>query len=67
MGLDFGMSMANAVGTSLGYLLIIFVFACIRSRLDGLNVPKAFKGIPIALITAALMAIAFMGLMGIGG
>jgi Na+-translocating ferredoxin:NAD+ oxidoreductase subunit A len=67
MGLDFGMSMANAVGTSLGYLLIIFVFACIRSRLDGLSVPKAFKGIPIALITAALMAIAFMGLMGIGG
>lgn len=65
--LDFGMSMANAVGTSLGYLLVIFIFACIRSRLDAYDTPKAFKGLPIALITAAIMAMAFAGLSGIGG
>jgi Na+-translocating ferredoxin:NAD+ oxidoreductase subunit A len=65
-GLDFGMSMANAIGTSLGYLLIIFVFSCIRTRLEAYPVPRAFKGVPIALITAAIMALAFMGLTGIG-
>jgi electron transport complex protein RnfA len=65
--LSFGLSMANAIGTSLGFLLIIVVFACIRVRLESSDTPKAFKGIPVALITASLMAIAFMGLMGIGG
>lgn len=64
--LSFGMSMANALGTSLGYLLMIFVFACIRTRLDTYSTPRAFKGIPIALITAAIMAMAMMGLTGIG-
>jgi electron transport complex protein RnfA len=65
-GLSFAMSMANALGTSLGYLLMIFVFACIRTRLDTYNTPRAFKGIPIALITAAIMAMAMTGLTGIG-
>ncbi|MCH3910073.1 MAG: RnfABCDGE type electron transport complex subunit A [Bacilli bacterium] len=64
--LDFGMSMANAIGTSLGFLLVIFVFSCIRTRLEAYPVPRAFKGVPIALITAAIMAMAFMGLSGIG-
>jgi electron transport complex protein RnfA len=50
----------------LGYLLMIFVFACIRTRLDTYNTPRAFKGIPIALITASIMAMAMMGLAGIG-
>lgn len=61
---DFGRSMANALGTSLGFVLVIFLFACIRVRLEGANVPKAFKGVPIALIVAGLMAIVFMGLGG---
>jgi len=64
--LTFALSMANALGTSLGYLLMIFVFACIRTRLDTYNTPRAFKGIPIALITASIMAMAMMGLTGIG-
>jgi electron transport complex protein RnfA len=63
---DFGMSMANAVGTSVGYLLMIFVFACIRTRLETYNTPRPFKGLPIALITAAIMAMAMIGLTGIG-
>lgn len=65
--MDFLPSLANAIGTSLGFLLVIFIFACIRNRLDAMNVPKALKGTPIALITAALMSLAFMGLMGIVG
>lgn len=63
--LDFGSSMANAIGTGLGFALVIFVFSTIRYRLDAANTPKAFKGIPIALITAALMAMAFLGLSGL--
>ena len=64
--MDFGMAMANAVGTSLGFTLVITLYSCIRVRLEGNNVPKAFKGIPIALVVAALMAMAFVGLQGIG-
>lgn len=63
--LSFGDSMANAIGTSLGFMLVIFAFSCIRSRLDSGNTPKAFKGIPIALVTTALMGLAFLGLVGL--
>ena len=64
-GLTFLNSLANGLGTSVGFLLIIVVFSCIRVRLETSNVPKAFKGLPIALIVAAIMAIAFMGLQGL--
>ena len=56
--------MANALGTSLGFVLVIFLFACIRVKLEGNDLPKAFKGVPIALIVAGIMAIVFMGLGG---
>ena len=61
----FGQSMSNAIGTSLGFLVVIYIFSCIRTRLDGANIPNALKGVPIALITAAIMSLAFMGLIGI--
>ena len=64
-GLTFLASLANGLGTSIGFLLIIVVFSCIRARLESANTPKAFKGLPIALIVAALMAMAFMGLQGL--
>ena len=64
-GLTFLMSLANGVGTSIGFLAVIVVFSCIRVRLESSNVPKAFKGLPISLITAAIMAMAFMGLQGL--
>ena len=66
-GMNFLMSLANGVGTSVGFLIIIVVFSCIRVRLESANTPKAFKGLPIALITAAIMAIALMGLQGLFG
>ena len=62
--LDFGMSMANAIGTSVGFLIIIVLFSFIRAKIDSLDVPKSIKGLPIALITAAIMSIAFLGLSG---
>jgi len=64
-GLTFLSSLANALGTSIGFLIIIVVFSCIRVRLESANTPKAFKGLPLALITAAIMALAFMGLQGL--
>ena len=63
--LKFWEALANGLGTSIGFLIIIVVFSCIRVRLDTSNTPKAFKGLPIALITAALMALALMGLQGL--
>ena len=64
MQYNFAMSMANAIGTSLGFLLVIVVFACIRNRLESENTPKCLKGTPIALITACLMSLAFLGFLG---
>ena len=63
--LDFGMSMANAIGTSLGFLFVLF--SAIRIRIADTDTPKAFKGLPIALVTAALLAMAFTGLGGMVG
>lgn len=63
-GLTFGESMASAIGTSLGYLIVIVVFSFIRIRIEEYEAPKAFKGVALALITAAIMAMAFMGFSG---
>lgn len=63
-GYDFLTSMGNALGTSIGFALVIFLFSTIRIRIESSNTPKAFKGIPIALITAFIMALAFMGIKG---
>ncbi len=65
--LDFLTSLANGLGTSIGFLIVIVLFACMRERINGYNIPKAMKGVPIALITAALMALAFMGFGGMVG
>ena len=64
-GLGFLESLSNAFGTSVGFFITIFLFACIRVRLESSNAPKAFKGIPLALICAAIMGMAFMGLSGV--
>ncbi|HHU31746.1 MAG TPA: electron transport complex subunit RsxA [Clostridia bacterium] len=55
----------NGVANALGFTLALVLFAGIRERLDFANVPKVFKGIPIALVTAGLMSIAFMGFAGL--
>lgn len=65
-GLNFLSSMANAVGTGLGFMIIICLFAFIRMKLEENSVPNCFKGVAIALITAAIMSMAMMGLAGIG-
>ena len=65
-GYDFVQSLVNAVGAGLGFLLAIFLFAAVREQLDvSSECPKAFEGFPIALVTAGLMALAFMGFSGL--
>ena len=50
-------SVVNGIGASLGFLLAIVLMAGIREKLENSNIPEAFKGTPIVLITAGLMAI----------
>lgn len=58
-------SLINGLGTSLGFMLAIVLMAGIRERIEYNNVPKPFKGYPIVLLTAGLMAIAFLGFTGL--
>lgn len=54
-----------ALGSGLGYALVIIAFTAIRIRLNTYPIPKAVKGLPIALVTSGLMALAFLGLVGL--
>jgi len=58
-------TIVNALGASIGFSLAIILLAGIRERLEVSAIPQAFKGFPIALVTASLMAVAFMGFAGL--
>lgn len=61
---DFVTTLIFALGTAIGFLVAIVLLANIRERIEHNNIPKSFRGMPIVLITAALMAIAFNGFSG---
>lgn len=63
--LGLGEAMIFSIATAIGYGLALILFAGIREQLELSNVPKAFKGVPIALLTAGIMALAFMGFSGL--
>ncbi|MBQ1936626.1 MAG: electron transport complex subunit RsxA [Bacteroidales bacterium] len=63
--LNLGEATVYALATALGYGLAMCLFAGIREHLSMNDVPKPFKGLPIALITAGIMAMAFLGFSGI--
>lgn len=64
---DFGLLSAfcYSLANAMGFTLAIVLFAGIRERLSAAPIPKALQGVPIALITAALLSMAFMGFSGI--
>ena len=62
--LNLGESLVYAFATSLGYGLAMVIFAGIREHLSLSDVPKAFKGVPIALVSVGILAMAFMGFSG---
>ena len=56
-----------ALSTGIGFLLAMVLFAGLREQLDLLDVPKAVRGVPTALVTAGRLAMAFMGFSGVDG
>ena len=64
-GYNLMQSTVFAVSTALGFALALMIFAGIREQMEFADIPKAMKGVPITLITAGLLAMAFMGFAGI--
>ena len=64
-GYNFGESMVSSLGVGLGFLLAMLLFAGVRQKLDDSNAPKCFKGLPVTLIAASIVALAFYGFAGI--
>ena len=63
---NFISSVVYGITGGLGFLLAIFLFAAVREQLEvSSDIPKSFEGFPIALVTAGLMALAFMGFSGL--
>ena len=63
--LSLGESMVYAVGIAIGFAMALIIFSGIREHIDLMEPPKGMKGTPIALITAGILALAFMGFTGI--
>ena len=64
-GYDLLLSTVNGAAGGLGFTLAIVLFASVRERVNKADCPECFKGFPIALIAAGLMALAFMGFSGL--
>jgi len=58
-------TIVNSAGAAIGFSLAIVLFAGIRERLELSDIPEVFKGFPIALFTASLMSMAFLGFAGL--
>lgn len=65
MDMSFVKSLVYSVSAGIGFMLAIVLFAGVRERIEGSDVPEFLKGMPIALITAALLSIAFLGFSGL--
>lgn len=64
-GYSFVLALVNAFGAGVGFMLAMVLFAGVRSRLELVDTPKSFEGLPITLISAAIVAGSFMGFSGI--
>ncbi len=64
-GYNFLESMVSSLGVGLGFLLAMLLFAGVRSKLDDSGAPKCFRGLPVTLIAASIVAMAFYGFAGI--
>lgn len=61
----FVQSMVSSLGCGLGFLLAMVLFSGVRTRLESENIPERFKGLPITLIAASIVALSFLGFGGI--
>ena len=62
---NFVESVVFGLSVSIGFMLVLIIFSTIRERIDMSNVAPAFKGLPITLVAAALVSLAFMGFSGL--
>lgn len=58
-------SVVFAAATSVGFTLALVIFAGIRAHMELMGIPKGMRGVPIALVTAGLLSLAFMGFAGL--
>jgi electron transport complex protein RnfA len=65
--LGFIKSLVNALAAGLGFMLAMLLFSGVRERLESSNIPEFMKGLPITLVSAALVSLSFLGFAGIGG
>lgn len=64
-GFNFAEAMVSSLGCGLGFLLAMVLFAGVRSRIEDANPPESFKGLPITLVSASIVALSFMGFAGL--
>lgn len=64
---NYGEALLNAFSSGLGFLLAMFIFAGVRTRLETSNIPESLKGLPITLISAAIVSLSFLGFSGLVG
>lgn len=65
-GYTYPQALVNSAGAGIGFLLAMVLFSGMRSKLEGnTSIPKAFQGVPITLVTAAFLSLAFMGFGGL--
>ncbi len=64
-GYTFLEAMTNSLGSGLGFMLAMVMFSGVRSTMEGSDIPKSFKGLPITLIAAAITSLSFMGFGGV--
>ena len=64
-GFNFIESMISSLGVGLGFLLAMVLFAGVRSRIENCPAPQCFKGLPITLIAASIVSLAFFGFAGV--
>lgn len=62
---SFAEAVINGAGAGVGFLLAMVLFAGVRQRMESARVPKSFEGIPITLVAASILAVAFMGFSGV--
>ena len=65
--MTFDAALGTSFGAGLGVFLAVVLFAFINDRIDERLVPKAMRGLPISLVTASIMALAFTGVAGVAG
>lgn len=64
-GYTFTEAIFNALGAGFGFMLAMFIFAGVRSRVETADIPECLKGLPITLISASIVSLSFLGFAGI--